>query len=67
MDSNILARSFAYCKGFVDGYESGISNNPYDGASPCYDEKLRHLHYRTGYDAGVSEYCRDTHPEDENA
>jgi hypothetical protein len=50
-------RSVAYCKGFIDGYEEGISNNPYDGWEEHF--KQQHLQYRIGYDAGVAEYCKD--------
>lgn len=60
----ILNRSIAYCKGFVDAYEEGIQNNPYDGGSFDNAEQERHLHYKWGYDAGITEYCNATHPEE---
>jgi hypothetical protein len=50
-------RNIGYCKGFVDGYEQGISNNPYDGGNP--NDAYNHLQYKLGYDAGVAEYCKD--------
>lgn len=58
MNCNPDERNIGYCKGFVDGYEVGISNNPYDGGSFNYDEQYKHLQYKIGYDAGVAEYCR---------
>jgi len=64
-DPEILHRSIGYCKGFVDAYEQGIRNNPYDGGSFDQDEINRHVQYKLGYDAGITEYCRDFHPEDE--
>jgi hypothetical protein len=48
-------RSISYCKGFVDGYEEGVDNNPYDGDSEAVNNSL----YKIGYDAGVAEYCRE--------
>jgi hypothetical protein len=56
----LQSRSIAYCKGFVDGYDSGIDNNPYDG----HGDSKNHLLYRIGYDAGVAEYCNANHPEE---
>ena len=50
-------RNIGYCKGFVDGYEEGVSDNPYDGADP--NDTHNHLQYKIGYDAGVAEYCKD--------
>jgi hypothetical protein len=64
LDSIILTRSIAYCKGFVDAYDEGIKNNPYDGGSFDHSEQERHLHYKIGYDAGVAEYCNAVHPEE---
>lgn len=52
-------RNIGYCKGFVDGYQEGVSENPYDGGSFDLAEQYRHLQYKLGYDAGVAEYCRD--------
>ena len=52
-------RNIGYCKGFVHGYDEGISNNPYDGGSFNEEEQYRHLQYKIGYDAGVAEYCKD--------
>lgn len=49
----------AYRRGFKDGLEKGVEKNP-------YKTQLQYWHYRNGYDAGVSEYCRTHHPEDEN-
>jgi len=63
-DSEILTRSIAYCKGFVDAYEEGIRNNPYDGGSFDQNEINRHVHYKLGYDAGITEYCNAVHPEE---
>lgn len=58
------ARNIGYCKGFVDGYEQGIRNNPYDGGSVDKEELLRHLQYKLGYDAGVAVYCQEIDKED---
>jgi hypothetical protein len=55
-------RNIGYCKGFTDGYENGIYNNPWENEFEIYN----HLQYKIGYDAGVAEYCRDHHPEDED-
>jgi hypothetical protein len=55
-------RSIAYCKGFVHGFDKGVSKNPYDGEHQAINHNL----YKIGYDAGVTEYCREEHPEDEN-
>jgi hypothetical protein len=63
-DPVILTRSIAYCKGFVDAFDEGIQNNPYDGGSFNQNEITRHLHYKWGYDAGINEYCNATHPEE---
>jgi ribosome modulation factor len=51
----------SYKKGYNDGLNTGISNNPYDG---MVNPKL-HTMYRQGYDAGVADYCREVHPKDE--
>jgi hypothetical protein len=56
-DATIHARSIAYCKGFVDGYYDGCSNNPFNNSHDI-------LLYKIGYDAGVTEYCNETHPEE---
>jgi hypothetical protein len=53
MDALIYSRSFAYCKGFVDGYNIGIQSNPFDGEHQARHHQL----YKIGYDAGVAEYC----------
>jgi hypothetical protein len=63
-DPMILARSIAYCKGFVDAYDEGVKNNPYDGGSFDHAEQERHIHYKIGYDAGIAEYCNAVHPEE---
>jgi hypothetical protein len=64
----------AYCEGYADGYlrfdarrvsrrwMRGYDDNPYDFEGGAFQAEYRH-----GYDAGVSAYCRDHHPEDENA
>jgi len=52
--------TLAYQTGFRDGLEYGYEkNNKYKR------DKERWL-YRMGYDAGVAEYCREEHPEDED-
>jgi hypothetical protein len=56
-DTEIHARSPAYCKGFVDGYYDGVSDNNFG-----IDEDR--ILYKIGYDAGVAEYCNTTHPEE---
>lgn len=50
----------AYHEGFLDGYKIGEDRNPYN-----HSDKRRH-EYSTGYEAGVTQYCKETHPEDEN-
>jgi hypothetical protein len=60
-DNKPNERSIGYCKGFVDGYEEGIYHNPWENEFDVY----QHLQYKYGYDAGVAEYCRDKHPEEE--
>lgn len=54
----LSATSKSYQKGFNDGLKKGIHNNKYkrDFDKYCYD---------TGYEAGVSEYCR-TQPTNKN-
>jgi hypothetical protein len=49
-------RNIGYCKGFVDGFDEGISNNPYNGWEEHF--AYNHLQYKIGYDAGVAEYCK---------
>ena len=53
-----IEESVAYKRGFIDALKKGVDNNPYS-----WDE-YRHL-YRIGYDAGITEYCRREHPEEE--
>jgi hypothetical protein len=55
-----IEETVAYKKGFSHGLKEGVDKNPYTWDS------YRYL-YNCGYDAGVSEYCRREHPEDENA
>jgi hypothetical protein len=43
---------FAYCQGYVDGYEEGIDNNNH---TDDYDR----VQYSLGYDRGVAQYCTD--------
>ena len=54
-------RNVGYCRGFVDAYEQGVENNPWSGEMDVYN----YAQYKMGYDAGITEYCRDNHPEDE--
>lgn len=56
-DYSLQARSIAYCKGFVDGYYEGTSKNK-------FHTDVDILLYNIGYDAGVAEYCNETHPEE---
>jgi ribosome modulation factor len=49
---------YAYARGYYDGRENGVENCPFEA------ENLR-LHYKQGYEAGVHDYCREAHPEDE--
>ena len=49
---------YAYAIGYYAGKAEGVYQNPYD-----QDKQERHL-YTLGYDAGVSDYCEETHPED---
>ena len=48
----------AYALGYYHGRVEGVEENPYA------DDKARH-DYRLGYDAGVADYCREMHPEEE--
>jgi len=57
VDHALQARSIAYCKGFVDGYYEGVEDN-------IFAEDDDNLLYKIGYNAGVTEYCRDNHPEE---
>lgn len=49
----------AYKEGFIDGYKFGVEHNIYERG-----DKRRH-EYDTGYEAGVAQYCREEHPEEE--
>lgn len=53
--------TLAYQTGFADGLEFG-----YEKRNKYKRDKERLL-YRMGYDAGVSEYCHQEHPEDEES
>ena len=55
--------AYAYARGYYDARSEGIEINPYPS------ESLADMHqaYREGYDCGISDYCRDNHPEDEAA
>ena len=48
----------AYALGYYDGRSIGEQNNPYQGG-------LNQSIYVQGYDHGVSDYCREKHPEDD--
>ena len=48
----------AYRKGFQHGLEIGVENNQYKTGFNRYA-------YRYGYEAGVAEYCRVNHAEEE--
>ena len=48
-----------YLKGFNQALKKGFGNNNYS------IDAYRWL-YNIGYDAGISEYCRINHPDDEN-
>lgn len=50
---------YAYAVGYYDGRVHGEENNPYDGN----DE--RRAYYKHGYEAGVADYCREAHPEEQ--
>lgn len=54
-----MEKTNPYFKGFNDGFKKGYESNPYSM------DAYRWL-YKVGYDAGISEYCRINHPEDEN-
>lgn len=54
-----IEKSVAYKRGFLDALKKGVDTNPYSWDS------YRHL-YSRGYDAGITEYCRREHPEEEN-
>lgn len=56
-DSFLHSRSFAYCKGFVDAYKRGVENNTFE------TDRERVL-YKLGYEAGITEYCNATHPDE---
>jgi len=59
-DPSIHARSRAYCKGFLDGYDHGINENPYSS-----ERRNKHLLYKIGYDAGLHEYNDMQYPNKE--
>ena len=46
---------YAHKLGYLDGYEEGVENNPYDNLR----QSDNYLAYRKGYDEGVAEYCRE--------
>jgi hypothetical protein len=54
-ESYLLAFAMGYC----DGKTTGVRENPFDEAD------AERYWYSRGYDAGVSAYCREAHPEDE--
>jgi hypothetical protein len=49
----------AYEIGFRHGLKEGVDMNP-------FTKDLERYLYRRGYDAGVTQYCYENHPEDEN-
>lgn len=49
----------AYALGYYHGRAEGVNQNPYDG-----EDTARSM-YTWGYEAGVADYCREAHPEDE--
>ena len=55
--------AYAFARGYYDGRSIGVESNPYDGQS----DPQFHSAYRDGYEWGVSDYCRENHPEDEAA
>lgn len=56
-DSHLHARSYPYCKGFVDAFKDGIRKND-------FEIDMQRFLYNLGYDAGITEYCNATHPEE---
>lgn len=55
--SQVTPTYYAFAKGYYDGLAKGVEKNPYK------PDLLRYF-YRCGYDAGVTEYCDITHPEE---
>lgn len=53
-----IEQTEAYEIGFRHGLKEGVDMNP-------FEKDFERYCYRRGYDAGVSEYCRQEHPEDE--
>lgn len=51
---------YAFAVGYYDARSKGNENCPFD---------LDHLKsmYNLGYEAGIHDYCRENHPEDEEA
>lgn len=49
----------AYKLGYLQGYEHGVENNPYD------HNDINKVYYKQGYDAGCGDYCRDELDEEE--
>jgi hypothetical protein len=47
----------AFALGYYDGRAEGVYDCPFEND----DNKLS---YRDGYEAGVADYCDETHPED---
>ena len=56
-----MSEFYAYARGYYDGRTFGLEQNPWDSNS---NPEL-YATYRDGYDRGVSDYCREEHPEDE--
>ena len=53
-----MAELYAYARGYYDGRAEGSENCPFE-----MDDAR--AYYRQGYEAGVSDYCKENHPEDE--
>ena len=51
---------YAFARGYYDGREIGSENCPFEV------DNIR-SYYRQGYEVGVHDYCKENHPEDEEA
>lgn len=60
MSFDIDETYYAFAIGYHDGLAEGVENCPYPEG---YD--AARSFYRSGYEAGVTEYCRRVHPEEE--
>jgi hypothetical protein len=51
-----MKTSYAYARGYYDGRDKGVEENPYSGQT----QPEKHAAYTEGYERGVSDYAIDT-------